>query len=83
MPETLRGKYQYYTQADLTKLRGYCNNIEITPLKDAVADYVRHYLVPDKRLGDEVNEPAANPAPGAETAVGAGAGGAPFASGNP
>ncbi len=53
MPETLRGKYQYYTQADLTKLRGYCKNVDLTPLKDAVADYVRSYLVPDRRLGDE------------------------------
>ena len=32
MPEALRGKYQYFTQADLTKLRGYCKNVEITPL---------------------------------------------------
>ena len=53
MPEALRGKYQYYTQADLTKLRGYCKNVDLTPLKDAVADYVRNYLVPERRLGDE------------------------------
>ena len=54
MPEALRGKYQYFTQADLTKLRGYCKDIEITPLTDAVRDYVQNYLVPDRRLGDEI-----------------------------
>ena len=54
MPEALRGKYQYFTQADLTKLHGYCKNVEFTPLQDAVRDYVRNYLVPDRRLGDEI-----------------------------
>jgi ADP-L-glycero-D-manno-heptose 6-epimerase len=54
MPEVLRGKYQYYTQADLTKMRGYCKSVEITPLREAVRDYVQNYLVPDRRLGDEV-----------------------------
>ena len=61
MPEMLRGKYQYFTRADLTKLRGYCKNVSLTPLRDSVADYVRNYLVPDRRLGDEV-APAAPPA---------------------
>ena len=51
MPETLRGKYQYFTQADLTKLRGYCKNVTLTPLRDAVADYVRNYLVPGPATG--------------------------------
>ena len=53
MPEALRGKYQYFTQADLTKLRGYCKNVPLTPLPEAVSDYVRNYLVPGRRLGDE------------------------------
>ena len=53
MPEALRGKYQYFTQADLTKLRGYCKNVTLLPLREAVADYVKNYLVPDHRLGDE------------------------------
>ena len=50
MPETIRDKYQYFTQADISKLRatGYRN--EVTPLENAVADYVQNYLVPDKRL---------------------------------
>ncbi len=44
MPEILKQKYQYYTQADITKLRsaGYINNI--TKIDDAVTDYVKNYL---------------------------------------
>jgi ADP-L-glycero-D-manno-heptose 6-epimerase len=52
MPETLRAKYQYFTKADIAKLRGAGYDRPVTPLKDAVADYVRNYLVTDKRLGD-------------------------------
>ena len=52
MPEALRAKYQYFTQADLTKLRGYCKEITITPLAAAVTDYVQNYLVTGRRLGD-------------------------------
>ncbi len=52
MPEHLRDRYQYHTQADLESIRntGYQNSV--TPLKEAVADYVRNYLVPGKYLGD-------------------------------
>ena len=53
MPEHLQSKYQYYTCADITKLRGSGFSTEITPLAEAVRDYVQGYLVPDKRLGDE------------------------------
>jgi ADP-L-glycero-D-manno-heptose 6-epimerase len=52
MPEALRAKYQYYTRADISKLRQSGYDRPVTPLADAVADYVRNYLVPDKRLGD-------------------------------
>jgi ADP-L-glycero-D-manno-heptose 6-epimerase len=52
MPDVLRAKYQYYTKADITKLRSSGYDKPITPLAAAVADYVRNYLVPDKRLGD-------------------------------
>jgi ADP-L-glycero-D-manno-heptose 6-epimerase len=50
MPDSIRDKYQYFTQADISRLRatGYRN--KVTPLEDAVADYVRNYLEPDKRL---------------------------------
>lgn len=51
MPEILRDKYQYHTQADLTRIRAAGCTAEITPLEKAVADYVRNYLVPGKHLG--------------------------------
>lgn len=44
MPETLRGKYQYFTQADVTKLKESGCNVEFTSLEDAVHDYVVNYL---------------------------------------
>lgn len=45
MPEDIREKYQYFTQADLTKLReaGYKN--QITSLEDGIKDYVQNYLM--------------------------------------
>jgi ADP-L-glycero-D-manno-heptose 6-epimerase len=51
MPEVLRGKYQYFTQADITKLRATGYDRSMTPLGEAVRDYVQGYLVPDKKLG--------------------------------
>jgi ADP-L-glycero-D-manno-heptose 6-epimerase len=50
MPETIRDKYQYFTQADISKLRATGYREKVTPLETAVADYVKNYLVPDKRL---------------------------------
>src|SRR5579885_1730035 len=50
MPETLRDKYQYFTQADISKLRAAGYRQPITPLEEAVNDYVRNYLAPDRRL---------------------------------
>ena len=53
MPEHLQSKYQYYTCADIAKLRASGFTQDITALAEAVRDYVQGYLVPDKRLGDE------------------------------
>ena len=52
MPEELRGKYQYRTEADISRLRDAGYDGDITPLDEAVADYVRNYLVPGKKLGE-------------------------------
>ena len=52
MPETLRGKYQYFTQADIGKLRATGFTQSLTPLADAVRDYVQNYLLSDRRLGE-------------------------------
>jgi ADP-L-glycero-D-manno-heptose 6-epimerase len=53
MPEPLRDRYQYYTCADLSRLRASGFESAARPLTEAIADYVRAYLVPDRRLGDE------------------------------
>ncbi len=50
MPATLQGKYQYYTKADITKLRGTGYATPLTPLEVAVSDYVINYLLADARL---------------------------------
>jgi ADP-L-glycero-D-manno-heptose 6-epimerase len=50
MPESIRAKYQYFTQANLLRLRGAGYAAPVTTLENAVHDYVRRYLVPDKRL---------------------------------
>lgn len=54
MPEHLRDRYQYHTQADLLRIRTAGYAAETTPLDEAVTDYVRNYLVPGKHLGDRV-----------------------------
>jgi ADP-L-glycero-D-manno-heptose 6-epimerase len=52
MPETLRDRYQYYTCADIDKLRQAGFTAPITPLADAISDYVQNYLMPGRKLGD-------------------------------
>lgn len=50
MPLAIRDKYQYFTEANLTRLRQAGYRAPITSLEDAVADYVRNYLLTDQRL---------------------------------
>ncbi|HMQ03161.1 MAG TPA: ADP-glyceromanno-heptose 6-epimerase [Pyrinomonadaceae bacterium] len=52
MPEHLRDRYQYCTQADLTRIRDAGYTAETMPLDESVGDYVRNYLMKDKYLGD-------------------------------
>ncbi len=52
MPEHLRGKYQYYTCADIAKLRGAGYSTVVTPLVDTVDDYIRNYISRGHFLGD-------------------------------
>lgn len=52
MPEVLRGKYQYFTRADIGKLRDSGYTRKMTPLTEAVRDYVQGYLVPGRKLGE-------------------------------
>jgi len=44
MPDILRGKYQYFTQADATKLKQAGYTKPFMSLKDGVRDYVQSYL---------------------------------------
>ena len=54
MPEAIRDKYQYFTEANLARLRAAGYAAPVTSLEDAVSDYVRNYLVPDQRLDPAV-----------------------------
>jgi ADP-L-glycero-D-manno-heptose 6-epimerase len=47
-PEDIRDKYQYFTEADMSKLKSIGYTRPFTSLEDGVEDYVTHYLVPDK-----------------------------------
>ena len=53
MPESIREKYQYSTQADIRKLLATGYDRPITPLEDAVRDYVVNYLVPGRSIAAE------------------------------
>ncbi len=50
MPEALREKYQYHTQADMAKLRKVGYSSGVMSLEDAVGEYVREYLIPGTHL---------------------------------
>jgi ADP-L-glycero-D-manno-heptose 6-epimerase len=52
MPAGIRDRYQYFTQADISKLRDAGYDASVTELDAAVADYVQNYLVPGRVLGE-------------------------------
>jgi len=47
MPANLKGKYQYFTEAPLARLRAAGYAKPMTGLEDGVGDYVRRYLAAD------------------------------------
>ncbi len=49
-PEDIRDKYQYFTQANMEKLRNAGYNKTFTSLEEGVNDYVRNYLAQGKYL---------------------------------
>src|ERR1700722_7858933 len=53
MPESIRDKYQYFTQADIRKLRSAGYDSPITSLEIAVHDYVVNYLAPGRTIGSQ------------------------------
>lgn len=54
MPESIRNQYQYYTCADISKLRSAGYHAPTTPLEDAIRDYAVNYLRVGRRLGDKI-----------------------------
>jgi ADP-L-glycero-D-manno-heptose 6-epimerase len=54
MPEAIRDKYQYFTQANLMRLHGAGYNTPVTSLENSVVDYVRKYLMTGNRLDPSV-----------------------------
>jgi len=52
MPDSIRNQYQYFTQADISKVREAGYEEPTTSLEDAVRDYVTNYLATGKRLGE-------------------------------
>lgn len=49
-PLDIRDKYQYYTQANMQKLKSIGYNKAFTSLEDGVHDYVTNYLLPQTRF---------------------------------
>lgn len=47
-PEDIRDKYQYFTEARMTKLKAIGFSQEFTSLEDGVSDYVKNYLIGGK-----------------------------------
>jgi len=50
MPDSIRNQYQYYTCADITKIREAGYEKETTSLEDSITDYVQNYLQKDEYL---------------------------------
>ncbi|MBM4131374.1 ADP-glyceromanno-heptose 6-epimerase [bacterium] len=51
MPADLKGRYQYHTEARMTKLRAAGCEAPLTRLEEAVAEYVRGHLVDHRHRG--------------------------------
>jgi ADP-L-glycero-D-manno-heptose 6-epimerase len=50
MPENLVNQYQYYSKANMSRLKNAGYNKECMSIEDSVKDYVRNYLVEDSNL---------------------------------
>jgi ADP-L-glycero-D-manno-heptose 6-epimerase len=49
-PEDIREKYQYFTEANMAKLRSIGYSQDFYNLEDGIEDYVKNYLVPKRYL---------------------------------
>ena len=52
MPEVIRDKYQYFTHANIEKLKATGYPGPTFTLEQAVTDYVQNYLIPHRHLGN-------------------------------
>ena len=52
MPDYLKPKYQYFTEAKIGKIREAGYSAGISTLEDGVSDYVKNYLLPGKHLAE-------------------------------
>ena len=53
MPESIRNQYQYFTQANISKIRKAGYDKKNTMLEDAIKDYAQNYLMKNEYLGSE------------------------------
>jgi len=51
LPDKLADKYQYFTEANLNKIRSIGYTAPVTSLEDGVTDYVKNYLLKESYLG--------------------------------
>jgi ADP-L-glycero-D-manno-heptose 6-epimerase len=49
-PEDIRDKYQYFTEADMSKVEAAGYDVPFTSLEDGIKDYVQQYLLPKKQF---------------------------------
>jgi len=52
MPAHLKKQYQYFTEANITRLKDAGYKAKFTPLEEGIADYIRNYLDADLHLGE-------------------------------
>jgi len=53
MPDNIKNQYQYFTQANIDKLRKAGYNKPVMSIEDSVRDYIVNYLSKDKYLGED------------------------------
>lgn len=47
MPETIKNSYQYFTQADISKIKNAGYKEKLFSLEEAIEDYIKNYLLQD------------------------------------
>ena len=49
-PIDIRDKYQYFTEANMAKLKSIGYTTNFTSIEEGVTDYVKNYLIPNTRI---------------------------------